>query len=172
MTTNKKIIFIVASFSIIAIIFALTYHGKSGTTSSTSSTTFPVSGTGTNTNQNQTALPIIFKDGSSATVPDFTKENQPSYANATDGFVAAGGEESDFTITYFPDGSYFDIILNVEPLGETRKKAEAALRARLNLTDEQLCKLNTQVVTTSQVNQQYSGSNLGLSFCPGAVTLP
>jgi hypothetical protein len=168
---NKKLIIAGVAILIIVLLFIFTYRGKPVATQPQNNTTFPMGGTGTSS-QNSTTLGVVLTDGSRVQVPDFTKQNQPAYANATDGYVAAGSVNGDFSIEYFPDGSYFDILLNKEPLGETRKKAEAALRAQLNLTNAQLCKLNTQVVTTRDVNEQFAGSNLGLSFCPGAATLP
>jgi hypothetical protein len=149
----------------------VTYRNKGTTPEPQNAVTFPQSGNGTST-QSGTSLPLVLKDGTRVQVPDFTKQNQPPYANATDGYVAGGSVDGDFSIEYFPDGSYFDIVLNTEPLGASRKKAEAALRSQLNLSNAQLCKLNTQVVTTRGVNEQYSGHNLGLSFCPGATSLP
>lgn len=117
-------------------------------------------------------IPVVLVDGSSVTVPDFTKTDQPDVASATNGYQVAGSAESSFQILYFPADSGFLVTLNAEPLGETRRDAEKALRAELNLSDAELCKLKADVGTTYSVSPGYAGKSLGLSFCPGAVALP
>lgn len=127
---------------------------------------------GTNTNSSSTALTLQLQDGSQVSVPNFTKENQPPTANAESGYQVAGGNTSDFQILYYPQNSGILISLFAEPLGAVRLAAENALRARFGLSDSQLCKLIVDVRTTADVNSTYAGRNLGLSFCPGSVTLP
>lgn len=115
---------------------------------------------------------ITLTDGSTVTIPDFSTTEQPEAASETNGFQVAGAADSSFQIVYFPQDSGFIVTLNKEPLGEARRAAEDALRARLGLSNEDLCKLRADVGTTYSVSSAYAGKNLGLSFCPGAVTLP
>lgn len=116
---------------------------------------------------------IFLSDGSERTVPNFTLENQPEVASPENGFQVAGDASTgDFQILYFPSESYFLVSLFVEPLGQTRREAEAALREKLGLSDADLCALHSDVTTSADVNEMYAGRNLGLSFCPGSVALP
>ncbi|MDB5265787.1 MAG: hypothetical protein JWM39_500 [Parcubacteria group bacterium] len=125
-----------------------------------------------NISPSQTPLPLTLTDGSSLSVPDFTKQNQPSVAGPDTGYQAAGSSAGDYQILYFPQGSYFLISLLNEPIGATRLAAQGALESKLGLTDAQMCKLNIEVRTTIAVNDTFGGKNLGISFCPGATKLP
>lgn len=116
-------------------------------------------------------LDITLSDGSSVTVPDFTA-NQPVWASKENGYQVAGTEYGAYQIIYFENGSGFLISIFQEPLGENRLKAEEELRSTLRLSDAQLCKLSIDVAVSDDANETYSGRNLGLSFCPGAVPLP
>ncbi|MEJ0053390.1 MAG: hypothetical protein WDN10_01505 [bacterium] len=122
-------------------------------------------------------LPVILNDGSTVQVPDFTKSNQPDWAGPAAGYQVAGSVTSDFVITYIlPDPTtqrpQFLITLLAEPLGSVRLAAEQALRTALELSDTQLCALDTVVSAGPGVNDAYAGKSLGLSFCPGATKLP
>lgn len=66
----------------------------------------------------------------------------------------------------------FTISILAEPLGSARIAAEQYLMDTLKISREDMCKLNYVVSTTSHVNATYGGTNLGFSFCPGAVKLP
>ena len=121
-------------------------------------------------------LTVTFSDGTQASVPNFTKTNQPSWAGPS-GYEVAGTPDADFLITYIPKDSaghreQFLITLQKEPLGATRKAAEDALRQKLQLTNAQLCALDTQVRAAPGLNDAYNGQILGLSFCSGSVMLP
>ncbi|MDR3548885.1 MAG: hypothetical protein P4M11_11595 [Candidatus Pacebacteria bacterium] len=132
----------------------------------------PSESTSTSAGSSGSTIPVTLKSGTKVVVPNFTKQNQPSTANATSGYQVAGTNTSDFQILYYPDQSYFIVSLFTEPLGATRLAAESALRTTLGLSNSQLCQLNIQVETTSDVSDVYSGHDLGLSFCSGAVQLP
>lgn len=77
-----------------------------------------------------------------------------------------------YLITYTAETKYFNITLTQEPIGQARKNAEAYLMETLSLTEDQMCGLDYTVYTPTTVNNQYAGTNLGFSFCPGAVKLP
>ena len=129
-------------------------------------------GFGSGTRDPQDSLSVTLADGSVTSVPDFTKENQPAWASATNGYQVGGSDEGAYHIVYFPDDSGFLISLLTEPLGANRLNAEDEIRAKLQLPEAELCKLNVRVATSIHVNETYAGQNLGLSFCPGAVRLP
>lgn len=136
---------------------------------------FGFAGTGTVGTEN--ALELVLEDGSSVSIPDFTKIDQPEWAGESAGYQVAGNADADFLITYIPADTYgsqaqFLVSLATEPLGEIRADAEAALRTRLSLSNQELCGLDVQVWTDDAVNAAYAGRDLGLSFCPGATVLP
>jgi hypothetical protein len=88
-------------------------------------------------------------------VPDPTATNTPPYI-----------------IEYISATQYFNIALLQEPIGTVRKEAEQFLMADLGISQKQMCQLNYMVSVPDNVNSQYSGINLGFSFCPGATELP
>jgi hypothetical protein len=74
---------------------------------------------------------------------------------------------------YFERDQAFMIGLGAEPLGEVRRRAEAALAASLGLEPAQLCTLRVTVGVPYDVNATYgSYENLGLPSCPGSIPLP
>lgn len=77
-----------------------------------------------------------------------------------------------YLIQYIEETRYFNIGLIQEPLGENRRKAEVKIMQVVGITKEQMCYLNYAVYASNSVNSQYSGQNLGFSFCPDAVRLP
>jgi hypothetical protein len=79
---------------------------------------------------------------------------------------------TDYNIGYDGVAKSFTIALLKEPLGNSRKEAEQFLMTTLGITQQQMCSLNYYVGTTYFVNESYDSSNLGFSFCPGAVALP
>ena len=118
------------------------------------------------------SLTVTLANGLTASVPDFTKEDQPEVASPENGYQVGGSAESDYQVLYFPQDSYFLLTIFAEPIGPNRLSAEAELRSRLKLSNDELCALNADVFVTADANETYAGTNLGLSFCPGAVPLP
>lgn len=77
-----------------------------------------------------------------------------------------------YLISYNTQTGYFNVTLFQEPIGELRRQAEQYLQQRLGLSQEQMCSLKYVVGVPDFINTQYSDTNLGFSFCPGAVQLP
>lgn len=121
-------------------------------------------------------LVLTLSDGTTAYVDDFTEEGQPEWAGPDSGYNVAGSGSDSFAITYYPpdadSSAEISVSLLKEPIGEARREAETALRERFGLSDDQFCKLSVGVYTLLSVNEQYAATDLGLSFCPGAVPLP
>lgn len=119
---------------------------------------------------------VTTKSGSSVEVPDF-RSNHPSARedNLTQYYLtnnqATKGDAAQFDIVYNSDSTVLITLLS-EPLSSARLAGETALRSFFPLTDAQLCSLKVTVATIYSVNAQFSGENLGLSFCPGSVKLP
>lgn len=82
------------------------------------------------------------------------------------------GATTDFNVFYDSTNGAFTIALLKEPLGQVRAEMEQFLMQTLGITQEDMCRLNYYVGTTSNVNPRYDSKNLGFSFCPGATTLP
>lgn len=85
-----------------------------------------------------------------------------------DGLIA---DEPAFQIFYYEADKSFSIAILQEPIAEVRTVAEVQLLERLQISATDACKLFISVTVPSFVNENLSGQNLGLSFCPGAVQL-
>jgi hypothetical protein len=77
-----------------------------------------------------------------------------------------------FDIFYDEPSGNVMILLYKEPLREARDRATQVLQERFNATPQLLCNLNINVFTNEYINPEYTGYNLGLSFCPNGVVLP
>ncbi|OGG77964.1 hypothetical protein A3A36_02270 [Candidatus Kaiserbacteria bacterium RIFCSPLOWO2_01_FULL_52_12b] len=77
-----------------------------------------------------------------------------------------------FTVYYNSGPKSFLIDLTEEPIGQARLDMEQFMLKTLGLTQAQLCSLNYLVGVSIYVNSQFTGKNLGFSFCPGATVLP
>lgn len=120
---------------------------------------------------------LLKPDGSFEAVPDFTKGKQRidqgegyyHYRLTTNQETL--GPDAPYDIIYDGDGS-ISIGIFKEPLKDTRKAAEAELLRLVGIDEAEACSLVIMVFVPVSVNSQYSGNDLGLSFCPGSVTLP
>lgn len=74
-------------------------------------------------------------------------------------------DEKDYQIVYFEGDQSFIITLYTPPIPETQQKAEEALLRILGVTKNQACKLNVSLGVPYQVDPQYIGVSLPLSFC-------
>lgn len=83
-----------------------------------------------------------------------------------------GLSHAPFHIFYDDTHQYFGITLLSEPIGQYRKQAEQLLLQELGISQAQMCQLNYSVGVGPDVNEAYTGINLGFSFCPGATVLP
>ncbi len=122
-------------------------------------------------------IALTLEDGSTVSVSNFTASGQPEWASESNGYQVVGDDEGLYLVTYLPADEFgaqaqFLVSILAEPLSEVRTQAENALRNRLDVSNEELCALDIQVWTDSDVNASYAGRDLGLSFCPGATALP
>lgn len=90
----------------------------------------------------------------------------------TDQQKCQAASSTNFSVYYMSSSQSFIITLTEEPIGLARVQMEQFLLSTLGLTQDQLCKLNYLVGVTQDVNPQFTGNNLGFSFCPGATVLP
>ncbi len=77
-----------------------------------------------------------------------------------------------FGITFNATDGTFAIGLEAEPLGATRRAAEAYFLSLVGVGESDACLLDVYVGTVARVNEFYAGRNLGFSFCAGSVPLP
>lgn len=121
------------------------------------------------------SVAILRDDGTTIYIPDPTRLPQPEGYTPEQGYQLGGSDSGAYQILFFTSGAENRILVSLlaEPLGETRQKAEAELRAALMLSDADICALATlEVWTLPSVSETYAGEDLGLSFCPGSVLLP
>ena len=100
-------------------------------------------------------------------VKDFTKNYQA--ATPGNGLLVDNGQ---YSISYSTSDQSFLITLESKPLKTARAAAEQDILNRLNITQAQACQLKVSVKVPLNVDPNYAGNELGLSFCPGSVPLP
>lgn len=128
-------------------------------------------------NRTGDGLALTLSDGSSISVPDFTKGEQPVWVSEYE-YQVTGTPTGTYLITFLepdqdnPQGEFL-VTLLAEPLGETRIAAAAALKDQFSINDEELCKLDANVAAGPGVNDMYPPDlDLEFSGCPGAIELP
>jgi len=150
--------------------------GTRGSTSGTPSSSTP-SPELTLADQNGTAVAVRDFIHNGVTVPDASNEGRYLLAGEPS-FCSSGADtcpvasSTSFNIYYNSGPQSFTIALTKEPIGQARLEMEQFLLGSLGITQEQLCRLNYLVSVTRYVNPQFTGKNLGFSFCPGATLLP
>ncbi|MEK7602150.1 MAG: hypothetical protein AAB472_01560 [Patescibacteria group bacterium] len=183
----KKALIIISVILVLLLVAGLGYYFYTHTKTPQapdSTNTFPIG----DMNQGGSSTMVIpAEDGGSISTLDFIHNNVTfeDPANKGDYYLAGSndicnpdgtcpkaGTSTHFNILYFSDSGSFVISLNEEPLGQIRREAEEYLIQTLGITQEQMCKLNYTIGTTSYINDTFGGENLGFSFCPGAVKLP
>jgi hypothetical protein len=186
---SKKLIFIIVIVVVLIIglivgAFSSTSHPAQTTPSSV--VTFPVSNTPLPNPSSSSKITVTAQDGSAVPVTDFIHngqtisdpENKGNYLLAGSlgyclpNMKCTAAPSTDFNILYDDNAKSFTIGLLKEPLSKSRTEAEQFLQNQLGITQQQMCNLNYYLGTTYQVNETYDSSNLGFSFCPGAVKLP
>lgn len=184
---NKKIL-ILMSCSLVVIVAAIAavYMSAEDTAEPAGGTALPISNPFGLPSRSVVPVPmpdsterkIILRTltGQAITAPDPTSGKPSNDIGAYTYYYLTSNQQAqksnaEFDIVYGTDSS-ISITLLKEPLGEARLAAELALRKFFPLSNTQLCDLDITVAVPVDVNERYPGANLGLSFCPGAVTLP
>ncbi|MFA6106061.1 MAG: hypothetical protein WC745_00065 [Patescibacteria group bacterium] len=78
-------------------------------------------------------------------------------------------ENQNYTITYYVPGNLFGITINNSEVKKTRSRLEKDLLKILGITKSDACKLKVSMFVPAYVNEQYAGTNYGLSFCPDGI---
>lgn len=146
----------------------------------------PTSSPGT-TSPSVRAMTLATQDGQAIQVIDFIHNGATIPDSANVGHYLLAGNlgyclsnpkdcqaapATDFAVYYNSMLQSFTITLTREPIGQSRLDMEQFMLVTLGLTQLQLCDLNYYVGVTKYINSQFTGKNLGFSFCPGATTLP
>lgn len=197
---NKKlaiwIIVIVLGVCILGILWYMAPARSTTPKTTESAVTLPVSGSAANpssstsiatSSQGIPLMTLTVQDGSTIVTHDFIHNGVtiPDTAN-TGQYLLAGNlgycfsdpqqcqaaPSSDFNVYYNSTRQSFIIALTKEPIGQARLDMEQFMLATLGITQQQMCSLNYFVGVTKYINAQFSGKNLGFSFCPGATVLP
>ncbi len=121
------------------------------------------------------------QSGASITVRDFLSDpaikkdsNNPSFfylGNYIDPADPTASSTPNYVIEFSGSSDFFTIALLKEPIADVRKEAEKYLMQQLGIAEEQMCDIKYVVSVPVRVNQIHAGTNLGLSFCPGATPL-
>jgi hypothetical protein len=147
---------------------------------SSPSVTLPIATT-VDTGAKETTLSLRTTGGEVITVRNFLEHDDVVTDPSNTGYVYLGnhppfsetslGEVPSYTIGYTASTQYFNVVLNREPVGQSRREAEQYLVRALGVDGEQLCELNYMVSVPAYVNEHLSGQNLLFSECSSAVDL-
>jgi hypothetical protein len=125
---------------------------------------------------------VLLTKGQQGTVrvKDFLQTDQVELLSetATTKYYRIASEQGDETPIYeifysvVPSGvGGITVSLQDTNLFFARDRAEAALQELLGLPQEAMCELQITVNTPRTTSEEFSGRDLGLSFCPGATAL-
>ena len=76
-----------------------------------------------------------------------------------------------YQIVYFSMDQSFVISLTESPWRDLRPQAEQAFLRALNISQSDACNLKVSVTIPYNVDPEYAGEDLGLSFCPNAKSI-
>ncbi|MES2135032.1 MAG: hypothetical protein V4449_02230 [Patescibacteria group bacterium] len=137
-------------------------------------TSFPSNATGQSAISNK--FEIATTEGG-LLVSDFTKA--PGVASTTGASFslswfpgstsATSSDNASYEIYYYPEDTFFIVVILKEPIGEVRRQATDDLKEKLGVSDKELCTLVADVNVPYFVNEFYAGKNIGFPGCTGAV---
>ncbi len=161
----KKILIVVASIVVLAIILWFAFASRSTTT--------PTVSTGTAGTASSGSLSPIYQAPISTTITIGTPKGSVVVNNFYK--VAAGAEErfiiivrnDNYDIAYDVDYSGFSLNIKQAPVDSNRLSAEADLLKILGVSQADACKLN--VGEAFPLNSTPGAVRLGLSFCSGGA---
>jgi hypothetical protein len=123
-------------------------------------------------------LPLRTRDGVELVVADIRQgksverseifvEEGPRYVF----FRSAPTDDRGYQLLFVENAQEFLITLFSAPLGETRSLAEEDFIERLDISEYDACRLKVSVRALDSIDPAYREKELGLSFCPGSVSL-
>lgn len=174
-----KKIFIILALLILIVLAVLAYMmltKKTDAPETSNQGTLPLSQAGASGGSGQEVkMNLRITDGTQIPVRNFLASAQVQKDLDNSGYYSLGyqgAQNSTYRITYIDETNYFNIVLLAEPLGASRTQAENYLMNTLGISKEQMCLLDYTMSVPNAVNTNFSGENLGFSFCPNAVKLP
>ncbi len=128
----------------------------------------------------------VFDDDDIVTVRSRSGTSFPFHDFLSDGDVEEWGDSNTYLIGsalavtgeplyqifYYTFDQSIGVALLGEPLAVARAAAEESLQRRLGIGGGDLCHLMIRVSVPNFVDPSLAGRELGISTCPGAVTLP
>ena len=194
---NTKLVIWIVGILFVVVVAATAWYflfvPKNSPQSTQSTVTFPNSSSAVPTSsvsissQPSGGMTLVVQGGGTVVVNDFIhngvtlrdKSNPGNYLLAGNlGYCFSNPQQcqaaptTDFAVYYNSGPQSFTITLTKEPIGQARLDMEQFILTTLGLTQQQTCSLNYLVGVTRYVNSQYTGKNLGFSFCQGATVLP
>ncbi len=172
-------IFLIIFGTVVALIFFgailfLLRQGNGQTNDTQPDTNFPLSTT-TPYEFNDDAVTVQLRSGSTIEVRDFLHDQGVQEWGGTETYMIGSSETLEgsplYQIFYFTPDRTIGISLLGEPLEQARLTAEEELLRRLGVEKADVCDLSVRVSTPGFVNPDFAGRELGLSFCPNAVSL-
>jgi hypothetical protein len=76
---------------------------------------------------------------------------------------------NDYSLFYNPNDQTFNISLMNSDVKNARNKAETDFLKILNINEKDACKLNVILAVPPSVDENYAGTNYGLSFCSNGI---
>jgi hypothetical protein len=95
---------------------------------------------------------------------------QNPVATTTDALIMESNSEYQI-LNYKIDNSFL-ITLLLKPLSQSRSDAQAVFIKDLGISQTQACALNVSVKVPNSVDSDFSGNELGMSYCQNAIQIP
>lgn len=86
-------------------------------------------------------------------------------------FYQMSGDTGQYEVSYSRPSGSVTITLYGEDTKKSRANAEAYILKTLPYTEDEWCGFVATVITNQFENPTWAGQNLGLSFCPGSISL-
>ncbi|MCA9359293.1 hypothetical protein KC926_03750 [Candidatus Kaiserbacteria bacterium] len=122
-----------------------------------------------------TIIGVLSKTGTQVKVRDFYGDEGVVLFDEKEKTYLIGEEKGAngpiYQIFYFAGGGV-TVSLQNEKLNFARSRAEEDLQKKLGLSLLDMCSLSVRVTVPGFVSDDFSGRDLGLSFCPGSEVLP
>ncbi len=170
---------VLGGFILLLSIFWLRQHTQTPPLVSPLGTTtppFPIPGPGPNPSK---MISIKTGSGTDIQVKDFLHDPElvtdpitPGNYYLGNNFITNGDADVAYVVEYIEQSNFFNIVLYKEPIAQSRKQAEQYLMAHLGISQSQMCSLRYMVGVPHSVNEFYTATSLGFSFCPGSVQIP
>jgi hypothetical protein len=172
----SSLILLLIIVPIVGIVVILLDQNEPPTNTSVESTTFPPSnGSGLNSDPNSQSdtIEITVDNGEVVTIDNIIKKSEAvsigesMYSISGESYI----EPKQYSLVFNQENNSFAISLDSVPLDVARQQASDDILTLLNISITEACSLNMYVGVSFALDRVFSGQNLGLSYCPDAITL-